>query len=91
MRAFDAFYYSFSPKVAEMLMENPILQPLARAFLYPLVSSLRVMVTVFTFPSVVSEFTILLIGVTVSALIGTVHVAPFMILTKIVRRKDRDI
>jgi hypothetical protein len=89
MRAFDVFYYSFSPEVAEMLMEKPILQPFARVALCPLVASLRLIVAALAFLPMSSELIIILVGVTSSALVGTVYVAPFMILTKVVRRQGR--
>lgn len=91
MRAFNAFYYSFSPKVAEILMEKTMLQSFARVALHPLVASLRMMVTVLTFLPKSSEFIIILVGVSSSALIGVIYIAPFIILKKIVHRKGRNI
>lgn len=90
MRAFNAFYYSFSPEVAEILMEKPILQSLARVALHPLVASLRMMMTAITFLPKSSELVIILVGVSSSALIGVLYIAPLMILKRIVRQEDRD-
>jgi hypothetical protein len=87
MRVFDGFYYSFSPWLARVVVEIPLLQTLIRAFIYPLLISLRVSIVVPMLAPKMSEFTTVLVGVIASSLIGVVYASPLAILWKLVPKK----
>jgi hypothetical protein len=88
MRVFNAFYYSFSPKVAELTAASPILQTGVRAAIYPLISALRFVAAVHqTFPG--SQLMIIVAGVVASGLIGALYLTPVAILMGMMRRRVR--
>jgi len=87
MRAFNAFYYSFSPKVAELTAASPALQAIARALIYPLVTSLRIAAAVGRLYPEASQLMIVIAGVVASGLVGVIYVSPVVILLKTFRRK----
>jgi len=87
MKAFNAFYYSFSPKVAELVAGNPTLQAIVRVLIYPLVASLRVTTSVYQLYPQAPELMVMVAGILASALIGVAYVSPIVILLKAFRRK----
>jgi len=87
MHAFNAFYYSFSPKVAELAAGSPLLQAIVRALIYPLVASLRLAAGVGQFHPQASQLMIVIAGVIASSLVGVAYVSPVVILLKVFRRK----
>jgi len=87
MRAFNAFYYSFSPKVAELTAVSPVLQAIARTLIYPLVASLRASAVVAQLYPPASQVMIVIAGVVASGLIGVIYVSPVVVLLKMLRRK----
>jgi len=87
MRVFDGFYYSFSPWLARVAVEVPTLQTLIRAFIYPLLFSLRGSIVVAMLAPKMPDFTAILAGVTASSLIGAVYASPFAIMWKVVLKK----
>jgi len=75
MRAFNAFYYSWSPPVAEFISDKPALRSAVRASLVPLLRSLSLskgLVEVLGGPS---EFSIVVAGLLPAALIGAAYLA----------------
>ena len=57
MTGFNQLYYSFSPTVADMERENPIFQEGVRAFITPMISTLRLSsIPAFELPAVFSFF-----------------------------------
>jgi len=89
MRVFNAFYYSFSPKVAEITAASPTLQAIARATIYPLIALLRLTVVVSQLYPQASQLMIMIAGVLASSLVGIAYVSPVAILLKAVRRRVR--
>jgi len=87
MKAFNAFYYSFSPKVAELVAGNPTLQAIVRVLIYPLVASLRVTTSVYQLCPQVPELMVMVAGILASALVGVAYVSPIVILLKAFRRR----
>jgi len=76
MRAFNAWYYSFSPYLAEFISEIPILRSVTRAVLYPLLGILYLTAVVYSALSFAPELGVIVSGVLASALIGLVYVTP---------------
>ncbi len=89
MRVFNAFYYSFSPKVAELTGASPALQAITRVFMYPLVASLRSAEWMFNSLQLNPELMVLLAGTLASSLIGTIYISPIVLLLKALRKKPR--
>jgi hypothetical protein len=88
MRVFNAFYYSFSPKVAELTAASPILQTGVRAAIYPLISALRFVASVHQiYPG--SQLMIVVAGVVASGLIGALYLTPVAILMGMMRKRVR--
>jgi hypothetical protein len=82
MKVFDEFYYSFSPRAAEILEKDSFLQSLTRMLISLLIASLRTAATAVTLLPYNLEFTNVLFGVIASALTGTVYLSPVLILSK---------
>jgi len=87
MRAFNAFYYSFSPKVAELAAGDPILQAIVRTLIYPLLASLRLAAVVSQIYPQASQLMIMVAGVLASGMVGVLYLSPVVILLKAFRRK----
>ena len=76
MVAFNAWYYSFSPYVAEFIRENSLARTVTKLMLYPLMGILRVGAFVFyVFPGNL-EVGAVVSGLLVSSLIGIVYLSP---------------
>jgi len=89
MRVFNAFYYSFSPIVAEGAVANPIMRSLVRAFISPLVATLCIASWVSGLLPLNSELATLFAGIVASGLIGVVYVTPFALFREVRRRTRR--
>jgi len=76
MRVFNAFYYSFSPTVADATVANPILASLARTLIRPLITVLHVGSWIFYLLPLSSELAALSVGIVVSGLIGAIYGTP---------------
>jgi len=87
MRIFNAFYYSFSPKVAEFTAANPILQTATRALMYPLIGALRLVAAACQLYPQGSQLMIIITGVAASGLVGALYVSPVAFLLRMVRRR----
>lgn len=87
MKVFDAFYYSFSPLLAEPVSTSDNARAAARALLAPLLGSLHVGQAIFHVSRSQSEFGVLMAGLISSSLIGLLYASPIMALSAI-RAKD---
>jgi len=76
MRAFNAWYYSFSPYIADFISKNPALRSITKAVLYPLLGILHLTAAVYSAFSFAPELGMVVSGVLASALIGLVYFAP---------------
>ena len=87
--AFNAFYYSWSPYVAKVILENPWLKPPMRILLYPLIGSLLVATTIATpLTTINSELAVYIAGTIASSLLSIVYVTPLnLIINRIVKRR----
>ena len=73
MIAFNAFYYSFSPTVAEFIRQHENARTIAKLALYPLMGTLRIGAAVFDLFPNNPEIAAVSAGVLVSALMGVVY------------------
>jgi hypothetical protein len=87
VKIFNAFYYSFSPKVAELAAGSSLLQSIVRALIYPLLASLRLAARAAYPYHETSQLMVLAVGVLASGLIGVTYISPVAILLKVLRRK----
>jgi len=77
MDVFNAWYYSFSPSVANVIMDNdPVRAPL-RVLLYPLLGVLGFSALTYSAFSGMPEFAVVMAGLVASSLIGLVYLTPF--------------
>jgi hypothetical protein len=79
MTAFNAWYYSFSPTVAQYESQHPVVQSAARVALYPLMGLLRLSESTFAAFGPASEIGALTAGLLAGFLIGLAYLAlPFL-------------
>ena len=74
MVVFNAWYYSFSPTVANFIRENSAARTVTKLILYPLMGILRLGAATFYFFPTNLEVGAILSGLLVSSLIGVVYV-----------------
>ena len=89
MKAFNAFYYSFSPTVASTMVQSPVLREAVKLLLYPLVAALGSASTVFNALSLTPEVAVAISGLMASTLIGVVYLTPLVAIACVRSRKDR--
>jgi uncharacterized protein YkwD len=82
---FNAAYYSFSPPIAGLLMNYPLVAHIVRVLLYPLIATLHLTVLVFDTAYFNTELAILLGGLLASSLIGVIYLSPLVILIGLLR------
>jgi len=76
MSAFNAAYYSFSPRIAAFVAEQMWAAVAVRAVIYPLIAVLRSSSLALNRLSVDRELAVLLYGLLASSLIGLIYVFP---------------
>lgn len=82
---FNAAYYSFSPPIAGLIMNYPLVAHVVRVFLYPLIATLHLTVLVFDTAYFNTELAILFGGLFASSLIGAIYLSPLVILIGLLR------
>jgi len=88
MNVFNAWYYSFSPTVAEQVKTNMALRNVAKAVIYPLIGTLYLAQWSYSALSFAPELGVFVAGLVASSLIGIVYFAPITALaTELARRK----
>jgi len=75
MIVFNAWYYSFSPSVAEFIRGHPTVSTAMKSALYPLIGILRIGAAAFSAFSMNLEAGAVVSGLVVSSLIGLVYLA----------------
>ncbi|GEM_PF-1241332 len=86
--AFDAFYYSWSPSVAQFMHENPWTVPPMRAVLYPLILGLHAAYAASQpLLEVNTEAGVYLAGFLSAAAIGAVYLTPLAAATLLLARR----
>ena len=73
MTGFNAWYYSFSPTVADYLTQHPAERTIMKVALYPLIGILAVSSATFGLTSFVPELAVVLSGLVASSLIGAFY------------------
>jgi len=73
MQVFNAWYYSFSPPVAQFIANNDPLRAPVRVFLYPLLGILGASAFTYSLFSASPEFAVVMAGLVASSLIGLVY------------------
>lgn len=81
-KAFNSFYYSFSPAVASVVAGNPALSQMIRLLLYPLMGVLHVSSVISQMLSFSPELSVVISGLLAAALIGAVYLTPFLAVMK---------
>src|ERR671925_163667 len=89
MNVFNAWYYSFSPSVAEYERQSSWLQSAVRASIYPLLRMLGISTFVYGLLSFNSELAIVAVGATVGSLVGSLYFAPVAAVLAVVNRKKK--
>jgi len=74
---FNAFYYSFSPILAQGALANPAIAGLIRALIGPMLAALRLGSSIFHMFPLNPELAILIAGSSASGLIGVIYATPF--------------
>lgn len=88
MQAFNAWYYSFSPYIADMIRPSPTVRAAVRAALYPLFGVLKLSAATFYGLSWVNpEFAIVAAGLLASGLIGLIYDTPLILAGLLYARK----
>ena len=75
MTVFNAWYYSFSPAVAQYELQTPAARSVARAVLDPLIGILRLSESTFVAFGPVSEIGALVAGILAGAMVGLTYLA----------------
>lgn len=89
INVFNAWYYSFSPSVANYERQTPWLQNAVRTLIYPLLGILSLSALVYGSSTFGSELGILAAGITASSLFGLLYFAPLGTALGIISRKRR--
>ena len=78
MKAFNAWYYSFSPTVAGYVASSPALRAVVRAIIHPLIGILQLSTSAYAALSFNRELGIVVAGLVASGLIGLAYHAPWL-------------
>jgi hypothetical protein len=89
MQVFNAWYYSFSPSVAQFIASNDPIRAPVRVVLYPLLGVLGISAFTYSLFSATPESAIVMAGLVASSLIGLVYLTPFTLvgMRSLTRRK----
>jgi hypothetical protein len=80
MNAFNLWYYSFSPQVADFIVVHDAVRSPLRAVLYPLLGILELSSATFSALQSFPELAITIAGIVASGLIGLVYLTPVSLL-----------
>ncbi|WP_455278087.1 COG1470 family protein, partial [[Eubacterium] cellulosolvens] len=78
MKAFNAWYYSFSPQVAAWIYHNPMAKGPIKILLAPLLGSLHLSEIVYSTFGFAPELSVTTAGIVASLLIGLIYVGPII-------------
>jgi hypothetical protein len=88
MNVFNTWYYSFSPHVANYEKTNPWFQQIVKVTIYPLLGILQLSEKAYWYMD--DEYGSLTAGLVASALIGSIYLSPFMLLSGRIRNTELD-
>jgi len=89
MKAFNAWYYSFSPYVAQFIASNTFARAVTKVLLYPLIGIMHLAATTYNAFSFSYELAVVMALLVASALIGVVYFSPLAILALVLLRRYR--
>jgi len=89
MKVFNAWYYSFSPYVADFVSKQPLLREAMKILLYPLLGILHISALTYSALSFNPELAIVATGLVASGLIGIVYFAPLSLITLLFMKRYR--
>jgi len=81
LRAFNAFYYSFSPTVARCLEDTPVLRECVKMAIYPLIGALRIFPWAYSLLSFSPDVALIVSGLVASFLVGLMYFGPLVMIT----------
>ena len=81
MKVFNAWYYSFSPYIADFISKQPLLKEAVKILLYPLIGVLHISASTYSALSFSPELAIVATGILASGLIGIIYFAPLSLIT----------
>ena len=88
MNAFNLWYYSFSPRVADFIVAHDVVRSPLRTVLYPLLGILELSSVTYSALEPMPELAITMAGIMASALIGLVYLTPIsLFLVRFLRRR----
>jgi hypothetical protein len=88
MNAFNLWYYSFSPQVADFIVVHDALRSPVRVVLYPLLGILELSSATYSAFQSIPELAITIAGIVASGLIGLVYLTPVSLcLVRLFRRR----
>jgi len=89
MVAFNAWYYSFSPYIAQFIASNIFARSVMKVLLYPLIGILHLAAITYNAFSFSHELAVVMAGLVASTMIGVVYFSPLAILSLVLLRKYR--
>jgi len=89
MKVFNAWYYSFSPYIAQFIASNTFARAVMKVLLYPLIGILHLAAMTYNALSFSHELAVVMAGLVASALIGLVYFSPLAILALALLRRYR--
>jgi len=89
MKAFNAWYYSFSPYIADFISKQPLLKETMKILLYPFVGILHISALTYSALSFNPELAIVAAGIVASGLIGIIYFAPLSLITLLCMKRYR--
>jgi len=89
MKAFNAWYYSFSPYVADFISKQPLLKETMKILLYPLVGILHISASTYSALSFNPELAIVATGIVASGLIAIIYFTPLSLITLLCMKRYR--
>jgi len=89
MVAFNAWYYSFSPQVAQFIASNAFARAVMKVLLYPLIGIMHLAAVTYNAFSFSHELAVVMAGLVASALIGVVYFSPLAFLALALLRRYR--
>jgi hypothetical protein len=91
MKAFNAWYYSFSPYIAQFIASNAFARAAMKVLLYPLIGILHLAAMTYNAFSFSHELAVFMAGLVASSLIGIVYFSPLAVLALALVRRYRKI
>jgi len=89
MKVFNAWYYSFSPYIADFISKQPLLKEAMKILLYPLIAVLHISASTYSALSFSPELAIVAAGIVASGLIGVIYFAPSSLIALLCMKRHR--